>query len=147
MCFNAVSAQLSAGAGNFVMSVISLIIQLPERTMGQLVGAILQALTFKPTLAAGMLRWRLLSHAQVGAGASNTVKSVTGMVMPGKDKEEKDGRKGDDHQDNKAAKDMEAQMGKDPKRMEKMVSPTGDRPEQGLHPETSCAHQSESGTP
>ena len=62
---------------------------------------------------------------QVGAGAGNAVKSATGMVMPAKDKEEKDGRKSDDHQDNKAAKDLDHAMGKDPKRMEKMVSAPG----------------------
>ena len=58
---------------------------------------------------------------QVGAEAGNAVKSVTGMVMPGGHKDEKEGRKSDDHQDNKAAKDLHADMKKDPKRMEKAV--------------------------
>ena len=58
----------------------------------------------------------------MGAGANNSVKSATGMIAPGTGKEEKDARKSDDHQDNKAAKDLENEMGKDPKRMEKMVS-------------------------
>ena len=66
-----------------------------------------------------------LSVLQVGAGAGNAVKSATGMLMPGNNKEEKDGRKSDDHQDNKAAKDLDHEMGKDPKRMEKMVSVLG----------------------
>ena len=65
--------------------------------------------------------------AQVGAGAGNAVKSATGMLMPGNNKEEKEGRKSDDHQDNKAAKDLDHEMGKDPKRMEKMVSVPGQR--------------------
>ena len=47
---------------------------------------------------------------------------MTGMIAPGNNKEEKDARKSDDHQDNKAAKDLDQEMGKDPKRMEKMVS-------------------------
>lgn len=45
--------------------------------------------------------------------------------MPGAPKEEQEARKSDDHQDNKAAKDLEHEMGKDPKRMEKMVSLAG----------------------
>ena len=43
------------------------------------------------------------------------------MVMPGNHKEEEAARESDDHQDNKTAKDLDKQLGKDPKRMEKMV--------------------------
>ena len=49
------------------------------------------------------------------------MKSMTGMMMPGDRKEETAARKSDDHQDNKTAKDLDKQLGKDPKRMEKMV--------------------------
>ena len=59
---------------------------------------------------------------QVGAGAGNAVKSVTGMIMPGNRKEEKAARKSGDHQDNKAAKDLDAEMKADPERMKKAVS-------------------------
>ena len=59
---------------------------------------------------------------QVGAGAGSAVKSVTGMIMPGNRKEEKDARNSDTHQDNQAAMDLDEQLKKDPKKMEKAVS-------------------------
>ena len=59
---------------------------------------------------------------QVGAGAGNAVKSMTGMIMPGNRKEEKAARKSGDHQDNKAAKDLDNEMKVDPERMKKAVS-------------------------
>ena len=59
---------------------------------------------------------------QVGAGAGSAVKSMTGMIMPGNRKEEKDARKSDTHQDNQAAMDLDEQLKKDPKKMEKAVS-------------------------
>lgn len=59
---------------------------------------------------------------QVGTGAGNAVKSMTGMIMPGNRKEEKAARKSSDHQDNKAAKDLDSEMRADPERMKKAVS-------------------------
>ena len=59
---------------------------------------------------------------QVGAGAGNAVKSMTGMIMPGNRKEEKAARKSGDHQDNKAAKDLNSEMKADPEKMRKAVS-------------------------